>query len=191
MLPSESSISVQQVHSFLQDEKPKRRDPTPNIKNIFFIILILLFNPFLQTGNARDWLRITICKNKEDVSVSVFYGIKRDFMQAIPCISANKFRRYVINRDEFANCILCLSAQLIRQNPNYSTKPHHDRHVISSAASPVVCFCCCRPCRGLTHGSITIFPAQSHANEAGSPNGLPPIFCTIRHCTPSEGCRPR
>lgn len=70
-----------------------------------------IFNPFLQTGNARDWLRIAICKNKEDVSVSVFYGIKRDFLQATTRISANKSRRYVINRDEFANCILCLSAQ--------------------------------------------------------------------------------
>lgn len=43
-------------------------------------------------GNTRDLLRITNCKNKEDVSVSCFYGIKRDFLQAAPIISANKFR---------------------------------------------------------------------------------------------------
>ena len=119
------------------------------------------FQSLFTNGQCAGLVRITVCKNKEDVSVSVFYGIKRDFMQAIPCISANKFRRYVINRDEFANCILCLSAQLIRQNPNYSTKPHHDRHVISSAASPVVFFCCCRPCRGWTHGAIAIFPPHN------------------------------
>ena len=142
------------------------------------------FQSLFTNGQCAGLVRITVCKNKEDVSVSVFYGIKRDFMQAIPCISANKFRRYVINRDEFANCILCLSAQLIRQNPNYSTKPHHDRHVISSAASPMVFFCCCRPCRGLTHESITIFPAQSHANEAGSPNGLLPLFRNDPSCAP-------
>ena len=68
-------------------------------------------NPFLQTGNARDWLRIAICKNKEDVSVSVFYGIKRDFPQATPRIFANKFQGNVNNGNEFANCILRLSTQ--------------------------------------------------------------------------------
>ena len=31
--------------------------------------------------------------------------------------------------------------------------------------------------------SIFIFPAQSRANEAGSPSGLPLVFRTGRHCT--------